>query len=89
MRWEEGDWTDDSDQMILILDSILAMNGEVCVYIRLNHKAQYFFSFAMSIGFFEYTCSLMYARMLHFKKAIVYLFLLVHVFNQFVFIMFY
>ena len=35
MRWEEGDWTADSDQMILILDSILAMNGEVCVYVKL------------------------------------------------------
>ena len=29
MRWEEGDWTDDSDQMILILQSILDKDGSV------------------------------------------------------------
>ncbi|XP_062607355.1 ADP-ribosylarginine hydrolase Tri1-like [Saccostrea cucullata] len=28
-RWKEGDWTDDSDQMILILQSITDNNGEV------------------------------------------------------------
>ena len=28
-RWEIGDWTDDSDQMILILQSLLDKNGEV------------------------------------------------------------
>ncbi|XP_070558795.1 microtubule-associated protein 1B-like [Ptychodera flava] len=28
-RWEIGDWTDDSDQMILILQSILDRNGQV------------------------------------------------------------
>ena len=29
-RWEDGDWTDDSDQMVLIMQSILDKNGEVC-----------------------------------------------------------
>ena len=83
MRWEEGDWTDDSDQMILILDSILAMNGEVCVCVKLEHKAQSFFGFAMAVGFFEYTCR-------RFKTGLTCTsFLVVHVFNQFVFIMFY
>ena len=28
-RWETGDWTDDSDQMILILLSLLDNNGKV------------------------------------------------------------
>eukprot|EP01100_Stratorugosa_tubuloviscum_P013966 TRINITY_DN720_c0_g1_i1.p1 TRINITY_DN720_c0_g1~~TRINITY_DN720_c0_g1_i1.p1 ORF type:complete len:372 (-),score=186.10 TRINITY_DN720_c0_g1_i1:740-1855(-) len=28
-RWREGDWTDDSDQMILIIDCLLAHGGEV------------------------------------------------------------
>lgn len=28
-RWEIGDWTDDSDQMLLIVDSILDKNGQV------------------------------------------------------------
>lgn len=30
-RWKTGDWTDDSDQMILIMDSILDCNGEVWI----------------------------------------------------------
>lgn len=29
VRWKEGDWTDDSDQMVLILLSLLDNNGEV------------------------------------------------------------
>ena len=32
-RWDTGDWTDDSDQMILMIDSILDKNGEVCTCI--------------------------------------------------------
>ena len=28
-RWETGDWTDDSDQMILILQSLLDNKGKV------------------------------------------------------------
>ena len=28
-RWKEGDWTDDTDQMILILHSILFNKGQV------------------------------------------------------------
>ncbi|XP_013416846.1 uncharacterized protein LOC106178270 [Lingula anatina] len=28
-RWEEGDWTDDSDQMILIMQSLIEHNGVV------------------------------------------------------------
>jgi len=28
-RWEEGDWTDDTDQMILILDGIVENEGQV------------------------------------------------------------
>ena len=31
-RWETGDWTDDSDQMILILQSLLDNNGKVRLY---------------------------------------------------------
>ena len=27
--WKTGDWTDDTDQMILIMDSLLAKRGEV------------------------------------------------------------
>ena len=30
-RWEVGDWTDDTDQMILIILSILEKNGQVCI----------------------------------------------------------
>ena len=33
-RWEVGDWTDDSDQMILIMDSICDNDGQVGV---VNH----------------------------------------------------
>ncbi|ELT98348.1 hypothetical protein CAPTEDRAFT_158452 [Capitella teleta] len=29
LRWKNGDWTDDSDQMILIMDSIVDCGGEV------------------------------------------------------------
>lgn len=29
MRWKTGDWTDDSDQMILIMQSLVDHNGEV------------------------------------------------------------
>ena len=29
MRWKTGDWTDDTDQMILIMLSILDQNGNV------------------------------------------------------------
>lgn len=32
-RWETGDWTDDSDQMILILLSLLDNDGKVSLYI--------------------------------------------------------
>ena len=32
MRWEVGDWTDDSDQMILIMQSLLDNNGKVLYY---------------------------------------------------------
>eukprot|EP01118_Nematostelium_gracile_P009459 TRINITY_DN3195_c0_g1_i1.p1 TRINITY_DN3195_c0_g1~~TRINITY_DN3195_c0_g1_i1.p1 ORF type:complete len:389 (+),score=112.46 TRINITY_DN3195_c0_g1_i1:59-1225(+) len=28
-RWKEGDWTDDSDQMLLILNDLLAHGGEI------------------------------------------------------------
>lgn len=28
-KWETGDWTDDSDQMILILQSLLDNKGKV------------------------------------------------------------
>ena len=28
-NWEEGDWTDDSDQMILILRTLVQNRGEV------------------------------------------------------------
>ena len=31
-RWEIGDWTDDSDQMILIIESILANDGKVSFF---------------------------------------------------------
>ena len=31
VRWTTGDWTDDSDQMILMMDSILANDGKVNV----------------------------------------------------------
>ena len=30
--WLAGDWTDDTDQMILIMDSIVDKNGEVCKF---------------------------------------------------------
>lgn len=30
-RWQIGDWTDDSDQMLLILTSLLDKQGQVCV----------------------------------------------------------
>ena len=37
-RWDTGDWTDDSDQMILILLSLLDNDGKVslqgCYYIK-------------------------------------------------------
>ena len=33
-RWQEGDWTDDSDQMILILQSLLDNNGKVCTSVE-------------------------------------------------------
>jgi hypothetical protein len=33
-RWVEGDWTDDSDQMLLILESLVEHNGQVCVGAR-------------------------------------------------------
>lgn len=29
IRWAPGDWTDDTDQMILILKSILEFHGDV------------------------------------------------------------
>ena len=29
INWTRGDWTDDTDQMILILDAILENNGRV------------------------------------------------------------
>ena len=29
IRWQDGDWTDDSDQMILIMDSICDNKGQV------------------------------------------------------------
>ena len=29
MRWAVGDWTDDTDQMIIIMLSLLENNGEV------------------------------------------------------------
>ena len=29
IRWAQGDWTDDSDQMILILQTLLERNGQV------------------------------------------------------------
>ena len=29
IRWVQGDWTDDSDQMILILQTLLERNGQV------------------------------------------------------------
>ena len=39
MRWKKGDWTDDTDQLILIMQSLLENVGEVrhtppvaCVY---------------------------------------------------------
>ena len=28
-RWKDGDWTDDSDQMILIVDAIVESRGKV------------------------------------------------------------
>lgn len=35
LSWKEGDWTDDSDQMILIMRSLVDCNGKVRKYI--NH----------------------------------------------------
>ena len=32
-RWDTGDWTDDSDQMILILLSLLDNNGKVSLHV--------------------------------------------------------
>ena len=32
-RWETGDWTDDSDQMILILLSLLDNDGKVSLHV--------------------------------------------------------
>lgn len=32
-RWDTGDWTDDSDQMILILLSLLDNDGKVSLYV--------------------------------------------------------
>ena len=32
-RWETGDWTDDSDQMILILLSLLDNDGKVSLHL--------------------------------------------------------
>ena len=29
IRWDEGDWTDDSDQMLLILITLVEKNGQV------------------------------------------------------------
>lgn len=29
-RWKDGDWTDDSDQMILIMRSLTDTKGKVC-----------------------------------------------------------
>lgn len=29
-KWKEGDWTDDSDQMLMILMSITDNEGKVC-----------------------------------------------------------
>ena len=38
-RWETGDWTDDSDQMILILQSLLDNEGKVGLYMWLYDKS--------------------------------------------------
>ena len=29
LRWKKGDWTDDTDQMLLILQMVCELNGEV------------------------------------------------------------
>ena len=36
-RWEDGDWTDDSDQMILIMLSIIDQKGEVGYSLMVKH----------------------------------------------------
>jgi len=45
-RWEVGDWTDDTDQLILILETIVENNGEVdikCFAKKLVHWIRYGF----------------------------------------------
>jgi len=37
-RWKRGDWTDDSDQMILILRMLLDCNGKVCISYLMLHN---------------------------------------------------
>lgn len=37
-RWKNGDWTDDTDQMILIMISIIENNGKVSVYEIYSHS---------------------------------------------------
>ena len=43
-RWKNGDWTDDSDQMILILQLLLEKHGEVCCSFNIdrNVKSAYY-----------------------------------------------
>ena len=36
-RWQPGDWTDDSDQMLCILQSILDMDGKVYYLVIVKH----------------------------------------------------
>lgn len=38
-RWETGDWTDDSDQMILILRSLLDNDGKVSLHVFISKAA--------------------------------------------------
>ena len=33
-RWTRGDWTDDTDQWILILETLIEANGDVCVFAK-------------------------------------------------------
>ena len=43
VRWITGDWTDDSDQMILMIDSILENDGKVYFKLcALKHLFSYF-----------------------------------------------
>ena len=39
IRWVQGDWTDDSDQMILIMQTLLERNGQVAI--KILHHSHY------------------------------------------------